>query len=251
MPPGAQRAAAVKYLDALRAARYDEAFAMLAAPWHAYFGSAANFRSVYAADGYRLKKAALVGARGDARGRIFLTRETIAFVDHATDAPAEISATVPIGVIAEGGSLRIVDRGKPYRAFSSSSESTVSGVHVSVRKVEFFPDRIGVVVRFANRSDTFVTALPYGKSVLRDAKGGIYRLIATKNWEITDKRLFVGIPLAPNAQYTGEMSFAAPGRIDAGDPHFTLSVAPLLADGADEPFAVDVPIAPSASTPAP
>ena len=67
-----------------------------------------------------------------------------------------------------------------------------------------------MVVTFANLGDNFVTVLPYGKSVLRDDRGGVYRILATKNWTVTDKPLFEGVPLAPNAQYTGSLAFTAP-----------------------------------------
>ena len=65
---------------------------------------------------------------------------------------------------------------------------------MTVKKVDFFPDRIDVVVTFANLGDTFVTLLPYGKSVLRDDRGGVYRILATKDWTITDKQLYQGVP---------------------------------------------------------
>jgi hypothetical protein len=63
---------------------------------------------------------------------------------------------------------------------------------------------------------------------------------------VTDKRLFEGIPLAPNAQYTGWLAFSAP-RIDDGKRAWSLTVAPALRDGANAPFDVTLAIVPQSS----
>ena len=243
-PNNAQTAVVRKYVDALRASRYDVAFALLTDDERKYYGDAAAFRSVFAADGVVLRRASIAGARGDDRGRVYFVRERIAYVDHATDKLREVDATVPLGVLPEHGALHVKDPGKPYRAFASASAADVSGLRVTVKKVDFFPDRIDVVVTFANLGDNFVTLLPYGKSVLRDDRGGVYRILATKNWTITDKPLFQGVPLAPNSQYTGSLAFTA-SRLGDVKRSWSLTVAPALREGADEPFEVTVPIAPS------
>ena len=100
------------------------------------------------------------------------------------------------------------------------------------------------MVTFVNLGDNFVTLLPYGKSVLRDDRGGVYRILATKDWTITDKPLFQGVRLAPNSQYTGSLAFTAP-RVGDVRRTWSLTLAPALREGADEPFAMTVPIAPS------
>jgi hypothetical protein len=233
-----------KYVDALRAGRYDVAFALLTDEERKYYGDAAAFRSVFAADGVVLRRASIAGARGDDRGRVYFVRERIAYVDHATDKQREVDATVPLGVLPEHGALHVKDPGKPYRAFASASTANVSGLRVTVKKVDFFPDRIDVVVTFANVGDNFVTLLPYGKSVLRDDRGGVYRILATKNWTVTDKPLYQGVPLAPNSQYTGSLAFTA-SRLGDVKRSWSLTVAPSLREGAEEPFEVTVPIAPS------
>jgi len=244
VPDNAQTAVVKKYVDALRAGRYDAAFAMLTDDERKYYGDAASYRSVFTADAVVVRRASVAGARGDDRGRVYFVRERIAYVDHATDKTREVDATVPLGVLPEHGTLHVKDPGKPYRAFASASTANVSGLRVTVKKVDFFPDRIDVVVTFANLGDNIVTLLPYGKSVLRDDRGGIYRILATKNWIVTDKPLFQGVPLAPNSQYTGSLAFTA-SRLGDVKRSWSLTVAPALREGADEPFDVTVPIAPS------
>ena len=243
-PNNAQTAVVRKYVDALRAGRYDVAFALLTDDERKYYGDAAAYRSVFAADGIVLRRASVAGARGDDRGRVYFVRERIAYVDHATDKRREVDATVPLGVLPEHGALHVKDPGKPYRAFASASAVDASGLRATVKKVDFYPDRIDVVVTFANLGDNFLTVLPYGKSVLRDDRGGVYRILATKNWTVTDKPLFMGLRLAPNSQYTGSLAFTAP-RLGGVKRSWSLTVAPALREGADEPFELTVPIAPS------
>jgi hypothetical protein len=243
VPNNAQTVVVKRYVDALRAGNYDAAFALLSDDERKYYGAAAAYRSVFDADGYSLKSASVIGARGDDRGRVYFVRERIAYVDHASDKQREIDVTVPLGVLPEHGVLHVKDPGKPYRAFASASTADASGLRVTVKKVDFYPDRIDVVVTFTNVGDNFVTVLPYGKSVLRDDRGGVYRILATKNWTVTDKKLYQGIPLAPNSQYTGSLAFTAP-RLGDVKRTWSLTLAPALRDGADAPFDVTVPIAP-------
>ena len=245
VPNSAQTRVVQRYLDALRAARFDDAFALLTDEERTYFGTAASFKSVFDADGYVLKTASIAGARGDDRGRVYFVRERVGFVDHADDARHEIDAIVPIGILPEHGALHVKDPGKPYRAFTSGSTTEASGLRATVKKVDFFPDRIDVVITFTNVGNNFVTLLPYGKSVLRDDRGGVYRILATKNWTVTDRRLYEGIRLAPNSRYTGSLAFSA-ARLGDVKRVWSLTLAPALREGADEPFELTVQIAPGA-----
>ncbi len=243
VPNNAQTAVVKKYVDALRAGNYGAAFALLADDERKYFGDAASYRSVFAADGYVLEKATVAGARGDDRGRVYFVRERIAYVDHATDKRRKLDATVPVGVLPEHGVLHVKDPGKPYRAFASASTADASNLRVTVKKVDFYPDRIDVVVTFANLGDNFVTVLPYGKSVLRDDRGGVYRILANKDWTVTDKRLYQGVPLPPNGQYTGSLAFSA-ARLGDVKRSWSLTLAPALREGGEAPFDVTVAVAP-------
>ncbi|HEY0393994.1 MAG TPA: hypothetical protein VGD01_05820 [Candidatus Elarobacter sp.] len=243
VPNNAQTDIIRKYVDALRAGKYDDAYALLADDERAYYGTAASYRSVFEADAFTVKTAKLLGARGDDRGRVYFVRERVGFVDHATDKRRELDAVVPLGVLREHGALHVKDPGKPYRAFSAAAAADASGLRAIVKKVDFYPDRIDVVVTFENTGDGFVTVLPYGKSVLRDDRGGVYRIMANKNWTVTDKRLYEGARLAPNSRYTGSLAFSAP-RLGDVKRSWTLTLAPALRDGGDAPFDLTVPIGP-------
>ncbi|HEY4441959.1 MAG TPA: hypothetical protein VGN14_15985 [Candidatus Elarobacter sp.] len=242
VPNSPQTAVVKQYVADLQNGNFAAAFALLSDDERRYFGDVAGYRSVFDADGFALQRAQVVGARGDDRGRVFFVRERIAYVNHASDLRRVVDATVPLGVLREHGTLHVKDPGKPYYSFTSSSTAATSALRVTVKKADFFPDRIALIVTFANLGDSLVTVLPYGKSVLRDEQGNVYRVVAVKNWTVTDKQLYEGIPLAPSAQYTGSMSFAAP-RLDPHAHVLSLTVAPALRAGGDAPFELTVPVA--------
>jgi hypothetical protein len=240
VPAGAQTALVRRYVDAVAAKRYGDAYALLDAPARAYFRSARNYASVFSADGFALDSYTLLGSRGDAAFRLYFAREAIHLFDPDHDAPATADVTVAYGVIGTGARARIKDLGHPWRAVATSVSATSDGLRVRVKKVSFYAHAIACVVTFANLGNGFLTLLPYGRSVLRDAAGHIYRpIVNTKSWADTDRRLFLGVRLASGAEVTGVLSFAAP-RLPDGALRFTLTVAPNLRDGAALPFALDV-----------
>jgi hypothetical protein len=239
-PRSAQTQTLLTFLTAMRDGRYPAAFSLLSDEGKAYYRTAANFQSVYDADAYRIEKFSILGARGDATiGRVYFVRETAKFRDHSHDLDADVTVTVPVAVIPIKGGWRIKDPGHPWRAFASTASASANGLTVTVKKLSFFERRIEAVVTFTNLGSSFVTILPYGKSVLRDNQGTIFRIIETKDWSLTDKTLFEGLRLAPNAEYTGALAFES-DRLDDTPRTFTLTIAPALTEGGDAPFSLDV-----------
>jgi hypothetical protein len=240
VPAGAQTALVRRYVGALAAQRYGDAYALLDAPARAYFRTAGNFASAFTADGFAIASYALVGTRGGAKFRLYFVRESIRLRDPARDVAATAIVTVPYGVIGSDASARIKDLGRPWRAAAMSASATSGGLRVTVKKISFYQHAIACVVTFANVGNGFLTVLPYGRSVLRDDAGHVYRpIVNTTSWNDTDRRLFLGVHLAADEQVTGVLSFASP-RLDDQTHRFTLTVAPNLRDGADVPFALDV-----------
>jgi hypothetical protein len=240
VPRNAQTALVQAYLRALEDAQYAVAYRLLNAGARSYYRNPGNLRSIYLADAYRITDFSLLGTRGDdTRGRVYFARETARFRDHAHETDLRVTATVPVGVVPERDSWRIKDPGHPWRAFAAHASAQANGIDVRVKKMSFFARRIEAVVSFTNTGARFVTVLPYGKSILHDAAGHPYRLIETRDWSLTDKVLFEGLRLAPDARYTGTLAFAC-DPLDDAPRSFALTVAPLLADGADLPFAITV-----------
>lgn len=240
VPAGSQTALVRRYVDALAAQRYADAYALLDAPARAYFRNAQNFASGFAADGFAIASYTLVGARGNAKFRLYFAREAIRLRDPARDVAATANVTVPYGVTGSDAGARIKDLGRPWRAFATSVTASAGGLRVTVKKMSFYQHAIACVVTFANVGDGFLTLLPYGRSALRDDSHHAYRLIRnTASWNDTDRQLFLGVRLPAGAQVTGVLSFASP-RLDDRVRRFTLTVAPNLREGAEGPFTLDV-----------
>lgn len=240
IPHGGPTPVVTRYLNDLAHDSYDHAFTLLNAGARRYYGDVRNFRSIYVADAYRLEAFRLLGIRPDGgRGSLYFARERARFRDHAHDVDLVVTATVPLGAIFEAGHWRIKDPGHPRRAFASGSVSVANGLRVTVKKISFFAHRIEAVVTFANESQTHITLLPYGKSILHDAAGNPYRIIETRDWSLTDRTLFEGLRLPPNSRYTGTLTFANPAA-DVESQTLSLTIAPLMVEGSDAPFAMDI-----------
>jgi hypothetical protein len=240
VPAGPQTALVRRYVDALAAGRYADAYALLDAPARAYFRNAQNFASAFTADGFAIVSYTFAGTRGNAKFRLYFARETVRVTDPAHDVPATATVTVPYGVIGSDARARIKDLGRPWRAVATPVSATAAGLRVTVKKVSFYAHAIACVVTFANVGNGFLTLLPYGRSVLRDDSGHVYRpIVNTATWNNTDRRLFLGVRLATDEEITGVLSFASP-RLDDRARRFTLTVAPNLRAGSDAPFALDI-----------
>ena len=229
-----------RFLKDQETGRWDDAYALLNDAAKRYYRSARNFASIYAADRFTLRSYKLLGMRGDRRGRVYFVRETADYLDHAHDRMLSISVNIPLGVYAQAGGLRIKDPGHPQKAVTPAASVSSDGVRIAIKKVSYYPRRVEVVLTIANVGGDFITALPYGKSILRDDAGHVYRLIDTRDWALTDKAFFEGVRLPENGQYTGFLSFETP---QLGDMRrsYTLTLAPLLRDGADAPVSIDIP----------
>ncbi len=244
----AQRTVLAAYLGALERARYDAAFALLDAGERRYFGTASNYASAYVADRFALESYRIVGSESTPAGTVAVVSERVRFVDHARDEPASATVKVPYGIVnVSRAGEAIHDPGHPWRAATPTGAVAESGgLRATLRKISFFTGRIELVVTFENRGSGAITLLPYGRSVLRDAAGTVYRPIATRAPGLTDAELYLGLRLPSGARYTGFMTFATPDRFTPRT--LQLTVAPALADGSDDPFElVFAPIAVAAS----
>jgi hypothetical protein len=233
--PAPARTALTHYLDALRAGRYSDAYGLLARDERAYFKTATNFASVFAADRFQLDRYALRDVQ-PGPGLLVEVGEEVRFLDQAHQRIVGAKVGALYGLTNEDGGYRIHDEARAWKAFDPpGSATTQDKLTATVRKVSFYPARVQLVVTFANLGDSFVTLLPYGRSVLRDEAGNPYRLIETKLPELTDRQLRLGLRLAGSAEYTGALTFAAPSGVRAAQA-LSLVVGPVLRDGADEPF---------------
>jgi hypothetical protein len=239
LPAGAQTAIVRRYVDALAAHRYVDAYALLDDAAQAYYRNPADFASGFTADAATIVSYAFTGSRGDAHFRLYFAREQLRLHDPVHDTTGTTTVTIPYGVSGSGDAARIKDLGRPWRALAVFEQKTGSGLRVTVHKLSLYEHAAALVVTFANTGDGFVTVLPYGRSLLRDDGGGVYRPIVNKTWLQTDRQLFLGVHLAANAEISGVLTFATP-VLDDRARHFTLTVAPNVRDRGATPFAVDV-----------
>lgn len=128
----------------------------------------------------------------------------------------------------------------PYKLLRPDIAATQNGVRVIVRRVAISHREVAITMTLQNLAPGFATFLPYNKTILTDDRDNVYRSIETRDWRFTDKRFFLGVRLAGNAQYTGTMRFSAPPGSDAHELH--LEVSPVLReDDSATPFGVALP----------
>jgi len=235
-----QRAVLQQYLGALEGGHFNTAFALLAPDEQRYFGTAANLASVFVADRVKIDGFTIVSSRSDKLGTVALVSERIEFFDLRRQSPGRATVKVAYGILRGPNGLSIKDPFHPWRAIAPDNvEATVNGVRIVERKVSFFTGRVELVATFENVGDATVTLLPYGRTVLRDQSGKPYPPIASRLPGLTDKTLYTGLRLAPQAEYTGLMTFLTPNRFDPKS--LSLTIAPALTDGADAPFEIPLP----------
>lgn len=227
------------FLGALQRSDYDAAYALLTAGEQVYYRSAANYGSIFSTDQFRLGEYKVEQIKSSPAGKVALVQARIAYLDHAHDKKMVATVVVPYGIVSDGGSMRIKDPGHPWKARAITASAEKDQLRISVKKIAFFAHRVQVVVTFANLGENAITLLPYGRTVLRDDRGQVYRIIAVKDWSLTDRTLFLGLRLAPSAQYTGVLSFEPAREVDQAKT-FDLVIAPALRDGADAPFDVEI-----------
>lgn len=229
-----------RYLTALQAHHYSQAFGFLSDDERTYFGSAANFASAFSADRVALRSFRIVASTRATRGTLVYVVERIDFYEHAHRAAVSLQATVAYAIVDSHGRPRIKDPHHPWRALAPENCSTTTGgVRVTLDKVSFFTGRLELVATFANVGDGIVTLLPYGKSVTRDDAGRTYLPIQSHSRALTDPALFEGLRLLANARYTGALSFATPNRFSP--KVLSVTIAPALRDGAGAPFEMTFP----------
>jgi hypothetical protein len=238
--PPAQRSILTRFLRALHAQNYPAAYALLSKPERSYFGSASNYASSYLADRIKLDSYRLVATTQTAQGTIAIVSERLEVFSPRLQTSGSVTSKFAYGIVTVGGELGIKDPYHPWRALVPANWSTTaSGVTVIVRKLSFYTGRIELLLTFQNRSDVTVTLLPYGRSVVRDSEGGVHHPIETKLAGLTDAELYKGVRLAPGSQFTGAMTFFTSDRFMPAA--LSATIAPLLADGADDPFALELP----------
>jgi len=215
---------------------------MLARASRRYFGSYENYVSVWKADRFSSTHGIALKIARDGNAQLVTVRQEISYFNHGTQRLMRGQITTGYAVEEEDGAYRIDDGGHPYRSVLAESAIAADrgGAKVIVRELAFYPRRVEATVTFENDSNTFITFLPYGRSLLREGSA-VYHPLRTRDWMLTDRQLFLGLRLAANARYTGQINFLVPGRLDDRTRQFALVIGPALAQGADAPEQFSLP----------
>jgi hypothetical protein len=190
--------------------------------------------------GYALESATICWARdGDDSGRVYFVRERM--TPTSITPPTLRRRTRPRRCrwpslprarrAARQGPRQAVPRLRGRRRAIDAVRTYAS----TVKKVEFYPGRIDVILTFVERRrELRHRCCRTGKQrAARRSRRHLPHPRNSRTGAMTDKRrLFEGIPLAPNAQYTGWLAFSAP-RIDDVKRAWSLTVAPALRDGSE------------------
>ncbi|MGA3038473.1 MAG: hypothetical protein ABSE64_13425 [Vulcanimicrobiaceae bacterium] len=248
-PSGAAVDAAVEYARAVGSGNYAKSYGMLTATMQRYFGSLRNYESVFTAERFSAIGPSAVRVRAVKNAQIVTLRESIQYLNHGTQQLGHGRLELRYRIVREGKAYRVDDEGHPYRSYVPSGTAAIerNGVKVIVRELAFYPRRIELALTFENDGNAFITFLPYGRTLLREGSN-VYHPLDTRNWLLTDRALFLGLRLAPNARYTGQIDFLTPGRLDDRARAYDLTIAPALPEGADQP--IDF-VLPSIAVPAP
>ena len=234
-PHGPAVAVALAYARAAGSGDYARAYGLLSHDMQRYFGNLNNYASVWQAEHFGASDVKALRLT-EAKGTYLVTvQENVTYLNHGTQAQGHGKLTLGYLVVHESGAYRVVDSGHPYRSFvPQDCVLDRSGVRVIVRELAFYPRRIELTLTFENGGAGFITFLPYGRTLLRD-QFSAYHPLVTRNWLLTDRRLFLGLRLAPDARYTGQIDFLTSGRLDDRERTFALTVAPALPEGAERP----------------
>lgn len=240
-PRGPAVETALAYVRALGAGDYAKAYGMLSPASQLYFGNLPNYASVWISDRFSCHRVQALRLENSRNAQFVTVREDVGYFNYGTEREARGTITTGYAVVRAGAGYRINDAGHPYRTFVPGGIMTQhNGVKVTVRELAFYPRRLEVTLTFENDGDAFVTFLPYGRSFMRD-DAAVYHPLRTRDWLLTDRQLFLGLRLAADARYTGQMNFLVDRRLDDRSHSLALVVAPAVAEGADGPVEFALP----------
>jgi hypothetical protein len=226
------------YVGALARQDYSVAYALLPASQQSYFGSVQNFASNPRSTQYRIKKFSVISALPHGEIIEFTVHEDVTFLDVGTLRTISAGVKEPYFALHENGSWHVKQLYQPWKSYAPEITGSTQKVSVTVHRIQFYDKRIQIDCTVRNDAATPVQVLPLGKSVL-DNGATKTPALDTPTFPLNSLAFFEGFRLLPGHESSGYINFPVAQKTDA-EQSFTLTIAPLVFDAAEQSFGVVV-----------
>jgi len=231
-------AAVTQYVTALSHNDYASAYALLTSAQQHYFGNVNNFASNARATQYAIHKFEIVSALPHDQVVEITVSQQATFVNAATGAVVSGAVKEPYFALLENGAWRVKQLYQPWKSYAPNITGSAQGIAITVHRIEFYDKRIQIDCTIRNGSTTPAQVLPLGKSVLDDGAAKVPAL-NDATFPLNDLGFFEGLRLLPGHQASGYINFPVARKKDQ-EQTLTMTVAPAIFDGAEQPFGVVV-----------
>jgi len=238
-PDPAAIAAVSSYMEAISRRDFNAAFALLTSQQQSYFGNARNLASNAQASGFVIHKYKIIGQLSHGAIVEAMVEQNVSFFDIATSASIPGTVREPYFALRENGTWRVKELYQPWKSYAPNISGAVRGVEVEVNRIEFYDKRVRLDCTIRNKSAVGVQVLPLAKTTLENGSGARIPAMNDATFPLNDVGFFEGMHLAPGKAAVGFVNFPVVSRNDQ-DQTFNLSLAPAIADGAEQTFSITV-----------
>jgi hypothetical protein len=238
-PDPAAIAAVSSYMDATSRGDFAAAFGLLTSQQQSYFGNARNLASNAQASGFVIHKYKIIGQLSHGAIVEAMVEQNVQFLDIATGKSIPGIVREPYFALRENGAWRVKELYQPWKSYAPNIAGGAQGIEVEVNRIEFYDKRIRLDCTIRNKSTVGVQVLPLARTTLDDGSGAKIPAMNDATFPLNDTGFFEGMHLQPGKAAVGFINFPIASRNDQ-DQTFTLSLAPAIADGADQMFNISV-----------
>jgi hypothetical protein len=238
-PDPAATAAVSAYVAAVARGDFDTAFGLLTAEQQRYFGNAHNLASNAKATGFVIHSYKVIGQLSHGAIVEAMVEQHASFTDIASGKPIAGVVREPYFALSENGAWRVKELYQPWKSYAPNASGSAQGVEVVVHRIEFYDTRLRFDCTIRNTGSVGVQVLPLAKTTLDDGSGAKIPAMNEATFPLNDMGFFEGTHLQPGRQTVGFINFPIAQKKDQ-DMTLSLSVAPAIADGAEQTFNIVV-----------
>lgn len=238
-PDPAAIAAVSAYVAAAARGDFDAAFGLLTAEQQRYFGNARNLASNSRASGFVIHSYKVIGQLSHGAIVEAMVEQKASFLDIAGGKTITGIVREPYFALRENGAWRVKELYQPWKSYAPHVSGSAQGVEVAVGRVEFYDKRVRLDCTIRNTGAVGVQVLPLGKTTLDDGSGAKIPAMNEATFPLNDIGFFEGMHLQPGHEAVGFINFPIAQKRDE-DQTLTLTLAPAIADGAEQTFSIVV-----------